>query len=737
MKKIFGKGSGTVGALACCVLMAACGGSNSTTSNGTQPKSAVAPHVELTAESLPAGDTPPTTSTGSSPYITVQNGHLYRNGQRVRFWGMNLQAHFLQSYAEIDNAVKRLQAFGFNGVRLWTPQETFYTLDANGVRVFRTATKGDLSPLDRFDYLVSKLAAAGIAIDMTILHNIGTSTLNKDPDPEIRAWAATTETSTYRPNQLRILFYAPYVSTAWRSMLLTHQQKVLERANLYTGRKYADEPAVSTWELMNEAHFVDCSLDANCFNNLPSIAKKALSDKWVNSSWNPAHTALPDDLATLLSSSNYTNFAHFVAETFDNYSQEMRTAAKKMGPGVAAQPFIFNTGPGQPHAIAQYAHSKGDIVSVDGYRSPMAPTVTGGYEASPWQPVSMGGKMPNMMYASKVINKPMVIYETSFYRPYPYRAEWGPIMAAYGLKQDWDAVYLYATGNGKVIYGKDKVGADADYGTQPLPEGITATENFTRGFQHGGDPVAMSSWALGGRLFRSVTESPAIQYKWTLTEDVIFSSSQKNNSYGFPPGFMNHLLVAKEATVAVEYVKSTTVSCLPCDYRSTAPQPTTFGVQWDPSTASSTPQKMRMWTTNGGTVVVGHLSGDLGTLIPGVSATMTGSGGFGAVGALKTNITGQAYSNKTLMMIGRVRNTGYVFDPAKVDLRYPYGAVYGVTNEGTAPLVYEGPAVTFNTTVPYTFTPYAFNRSPLSSGVRASTYTVDAKNAAIWVTAQP
>ncbi len=701
------------------------------------PSKADAASTTITASATPApsstatGTTTATTSTtttaSASPYVTVQNGHFYKNGQRLKIWGINLSLTNLKSYSEIDNMVSRLQSLGFNGVRLWATQSTFYTVDLLGRRSFVSASKGDLSELDRFDYLVAKLSAAGMSLHMTMLENVGLPTLAKSTDAEVKQWATAARSDT---ELMKIATMAPYISPAWKSMLKSHYTMVLGRMNFYTNRSYTNEPAVSTWELANESRFVECTLTPSCVQGLPSIVYQTLSNNWAASTkWNPSGAPLPSDLSTLINSSGYTAYARFISESFYNVSADLRTAARAVGgssSGVAVQPFLFNTGPASPNAVAHFTYSRGDAMSMGAYRSPMASTVTGGFENSPWLPVTMGGKAPSLVEAFHVKDKPFIIYETSFFRPYDYRAEWGPMMAAMGLRQDWDVVFLYSTGLPDTIY--TNTGAASDYGTRVIPDpviGLPYKDNYFYGFQHGGDPAAMASWSLASRLFLSVSESPQVNVKWTLIGNDIFAAP---TNYGYPSKFLSRLSDGRTNTMVVDFTWDTTSPCLPCTY--TVTPPTSFNTVWD-----TTGQKLTI-TTPGGTAVAGLLTGDLGQLATGVSAKMETSG-FGVVAALNSDPTGANTTEKTLYMISKVENSGKVFDPLKVDLTQAYGAMNGMVSQGTLPLVYTGPVATFTSSAALGFTSFGFNLQANGASTRSTSYSYRGDSGSFIVRATP
>jgi len=517
----------------------------------------------------------------SNSYVTATSGHFYRDGTRVRFWGENVQLGQITSsahpYQEIDNFVNRVAALGYNGIRLWATQDTFYTKTSAGTRAFPAAQRSDGSKLDLFDYLVFKLASVNISIEMTALHNVGVYSLTIDPNPEVVNWSTQTiakyprQNGSYTTQELKVYSLAPYISSEWRNMMKAHFAAFLSHRNPYSNRTYAEETAVSAWELANESHFVGCALDKACIDSLPDAALQALDRAWRSSSYNIfSSTQAAEGLAN-----HYSEYAKFVSKTFIDASNEMRAYARTFGNGVAAQPFIFNTGleyNGEPNAVALYAGSQGDATSLDGYRSPLASSNIGGLDGTPWLPVSMGGKMPKAMQGFRVLGKPHVIYETSFYRPYPYRAEWGPVMAAYALKQDWDAVYLYSQGDGPAVYGTGNTGLNAEYGTQRLPDPNPDSSNrdcstlqskYTEGFKHGGDPVVQAGWVLGGRLVTSYLHSPDVQVTWKIDDSTLFSRDHN----GFPKAFLDSMNdprdMSRSMTMGVEFTGRETASCAP------------------------------------------------------------------------------------------------------------------------------------------------------------------------------
>lgn len=647
--------------------------------------------------------TPAENGDTSASYVTVRDGHLYRNNKRLRQWGVNLQSGVFPTYAEIDLLVERMVNLGFNAVRLWPTGGTFYTPTTAGP-VPVVATRGDGTARDRYDYLVHKLSAAGMTIQMTALHYWDLPSLRSVTQPEVKQWVS----SARNDSELRMLAgIAPYVSNTYRQFLKSHMQRQLSHVNPYTERPFFDEPSVSGWELANESRFVECSLTPECIQALPPVAFAALSARWQESSRNRLGQPLPTEMSAFIESATYPDYARFVYDTFIAASEDMRANARGLassGKGVAVQPFVFNTGPVTPNAVAHLAYGRGDIFSVGSYRSPLQQT--GGLDGSAWLPTVVGGKVPAYLNHVKIEGKPMVIYETSFLRPYSYRAEWGPLMAAIALQQDWDGVFLYQYGQPYAIYSNG--GSSEGYGTKPLPEPGANSPNawkrdYTYGFHHGGDPVAMASWSIAARIFTSTKESAPLQRSWRLSLSTIFARKA-----GYPGGYIHAAHNAATAgSVAIDFVENEDDSCTPCVLSLEIPK--TYFVRWP------TPEHRNLDVKSpGGRTIAGMLPDSISMIIDDISANLQ-EGTFGVVAALRDFDRIDRQIGNTLHVIGDVKNTGMTFDRNLVRYDLPYGAIYGLTEQGTSPLIQIGPKVEFRVTSQMNFTAEDFKLSQMSS----------------------
>lgn len=641
-------------------------------------------------------------------FVTVKNGHLQRDGQRLRVWGVNLQSGVFKTYAEIDALISRLGALGFNAIRLWPTSGTFYRIGAGSHPTFNASSRGDGSDLDRFDYLVAVASRHGINIQMPMLHYFDLPMLKASLEPAIAEMvSASADDAMLR----RVHGFAPYVSPGYRDRLKLHMRRVLTRKNPYTDRRYADEPAVSTWELANEANFVHCAIDPQCLKMLPPIVLSYLDSAWRASPQNPKKVSLPSKLEAIGDPVFFANYSRFIVEQFIGISNELREHARDIGgegSGVSVQPFIFNTDPGERTAVSHYAYSAGDVFSVSAYASPLAPS--NGYQGSPWIPYVAGGKSIPFLEYVKVKDKPFVVYEASFFRPYPFRAEWGIVMAAIALRQDWDGAFLYSYGQPGVIY--ERIGDGAHYGTKvlpnPVPGDVGERGHYAYGFHHGGDPIAMASWSVGGRLFLA---APSTHDDPEIVWDIPLEHAFKLGA-GYPVDFLsppNIAVAPRRKSMAVRFT-SRSAACAPC--KAKVSQSGEVITAWDTSAKRLTVQ------TAGGRAVVGELSGDLGSIAPGI-AIQTLAAGFGAVAVL-SEVRGK---DTQLQVIGNVENSGAIFNSGLVDFRGPAGAMAGMIERGTAPLNKSGPDIRFLFSDPQPrYFELDFNLKQIGLGYRSNHY---------------
>lgn len=181
---------------------------------------------------------------GSHGPVRVDGENLrFEDGTPARFWGTNLAASalFKADDATIAREAKRLSALGYNLVRLhhhdaaWTQRNVFDTSGGN-TQVL------DAKALDRLDFWIETLASEGIYVWLDL--HTGRQFLPGDSIP-----GYTDMLSGPHPKQSRGF---QYINPRVEALLEGFAASYLRRKNPYTGRPWAQEPAVVGLLLTNE-----------------------------------------------------------------------------------------------------------------------------------------------------------------------------------------------------------------------------------------------------------------------------------------------------------------------------------------------------------------------------------------------------------------------------------------------------------------------------------------------------
>ena len=168
--------------------------------------------------------------------ITVRDGHLgFKNGNRVRFWATNLSGEGSFPPPEVAPRVAdRLARFGFNLVRLHGMDSqwgnTLFPKKAPDTQHF------DPEQLDKLDRLIAELEKRGIYINMNL--HVGRHFTAGDGLPESESLGYGKYCVIFDPRMIEL-------QKDYARQLLGHR-------NPYTGRAYAEDPAVVIIELTNE-----------------------------------------------------------------------------------------------------------------------------------------------------------------------------------------------------------------------------------------------------------------------------------------------------------------------------------------------------------------------------------------------------------------------------------------------------------------------------------------------------
>ena len=200
----------------------------------------IAPGSALDFSSLGFTDAP----AGKYGWLKNVNGHFEfekRPGKPVRFAGVNFCGTMnYPTHAEADRIIRRLRALGYNSIRL-------HHYDAGLVQGSKDNLTFNPEQLDRLDYLVAKAIENGLYIttDLYVSRPVTWRQMGIDRDGTPRdmpggRWLF----------KLLIAFHEGAYAN-WK----TFATNFLNHVNPYTGRRYADEPALPLISMVNEANY--------------------------------------------------------------------------------------------------------------------------------------------------------------------------------------------------------------------------------------------------------------------------------------------------------------------------------------------------------------------------------------------------------------------------------------------------------------------------------------------------
>ena len=255
---------------------------------------------------------------GKSGFIAAKDGHLRAGDRRIRLLGVNLcfEANF-PKHEDADQIAPRMARFGINCVR-------FHHMDTNASpQGLLKDDRRTLDPaqLERLDYLISRLKANGIYADLNL--HVG----RNFPGLPASGISFDKALDHFVPQMIEM-------QHEYARDLLTH-------VNPYTGKSYADEPAVALIEISNEDGLIREWLWGN-LDALPPFYERELARQWndwlkaryagaaaLRAVWNAADQPL--SATEMLSNADFANAAdRWVLEQHDGAQATAESA--KDGP---------------------------------------------------------------------------------------------------------------------------------------------------------------------------------------------------------------------------------------------------------------------------------------------------------------------------------------------------------------------------------------------------------------------
>jgi hypothetical protein len=492
-------------------------------------------------------------------YVHVKDGHMHYRGQRIRFWGVNINTSDKEDHAQLNNIIMRMKRLGINGVRLWASWDTFY----NGrpiTKGFRDYVKGDKSTLDFYDYVVYRCKQEGIFIWCPELNGHMTPKpedydVLAEESPENRAaWMEAVKNTNKRKFDKLI-----YLDERVGAIQKRHATNFINHINKYTGVRNGEEPTIAVYELVNESNLASSMLYKALEHHVARKDYPAYFQKRFVKRWNRFLNEKYETEAALvrvwgklkegeslkdgtirprpvkLDSAGYSDaraadYQYFCYHLLIDYSTDLEKYLRTLAPrgvGINVAPITWDTSTGQSvlnistltggtfHSASSYIKNWGKKADKKSPLYPYAATVRR-------HPNSLGAPL-----SFRVKGKPFMIYETSEQRPGKYAAEHPAVLATYGSWQDWDGVFFFIWAGHDKSWNYQRA-ADEDYLNAPLYYGSWGLALAT-------DEIYCSQIKAAGPAFKNFAIKPAAHpVDITIGSKLMSSFCQESYMYQFP-----------------------------------------------------------------------------------------------------------------------------------------------------------------------------------------------------------
>ncbi len=452
---------------------------------------------------------------GAKGFIKIEDGHLVTgDGERWRIWGQNLCFNApLPPMHMAPKIARRMAKFGINCIRFhhmdhrWPRGVLIRRLSAptrRGERDTETTRALDPEAMARLDYFMACCKDNGIYIDLNL--NVSRSFTDADGVKQSE-WMGYGKALTYFDPRL-IFLQKEYA------------QQMLDHVNPFTGSRYAEEPAIAIVELINENSILE-SWVANhlrgeqtepfgTWGDIPPAYAEDLDRLWNNwlaskytnrqelsHAWdgdlrdyeNPAQGSVRrlrrEDFASV-SKGRFVDEASFYAEIECNFFRDMESYLRSE---LGVKQIILGTSD-HNHSMNGQLHveNNSNLGITDGHCYWQHPRFPGSsWSRANWLITntamvdSPDHCAPAQLSRSRVKGMPYLLSEINEPFPNDYAAEYIPILAAYGLLQDWDGLFFFCYGGGTEEQWK--------------------SESIRSYFDMANDPVKMTQTAIGALVF--------------------------------------------------------------------------------------------------------------------------------------------------------------------------------------------------------------------------------------------
>jgi hypothetical protein len=198
--------------------------------------------------------------------VRMVNDHFaFENGTPVKFWGVNLSYTASAPDRETaDFTAARYARYGINAVRM---HKFSYPTNQMGIGDPNDSTRMEPKGLDRLDYFASRLKEHGVYFGWS--HTFGFKVV---PGDRKRLLAYDEIAKKFKGNTYAFINFAEDVQDLMIDMVVN----LLKHKNPYTGKTYAQEPALCFIELQNEDDIFWYS-SAGALDGCPTYKKRFLA----------------------------------------------------------------------------------------------------------------------------------------------------------------------------------------------------------------------------------------------------------------------------------------------------------------------------------------------------------------------------------------------------------------------------------------------------------------------------
>jgi len=337
------------------------------------------------------------------------------------------------------------------------------TADHRGIWTSVDPDRGlDPTQLDRLDYFIAQLKRHGIYSDLNLLVS---RPFSRQASPALPSDLDLVASSKQRA-------VLGFFDEALLQLQKDYARDLLTHVNGYTGKAYAQEPAVGFVEINNENGLVQAFLNGQ-LDDLPPFYRQALTTEWnawlrgkyrnheaMITGWSDAGNGVsfyPDERlggksgirafrkrgeAVARSENARKDWFRFLLQTEDRYWRGMRDYVRNTL-GVRALLVGTIVGCSTPNLMAEF-----DAIDTHAYwQHPVFPGKA--WDAANWFVTNEAmvnhpeSATVTSLAMRGVLNKPHIVTEYNHPHPNTFETEAFPFLATYGALQDFDAVFAF------------------------------------------------------------------------------------------------------------------------------------------------------------------------------------------------------------------------------------------------------------------------------------------------------